>query len=184
WGEDWQIGGKARIPASFPDGTSQTIAFVERYAKCGFPGKTSGDWNSYLYASRIWAEDSDGSCFACPGPVTENYGNNGAYESPAWWMTTRPGGGALIANYPDPNRPPADYPIDRTTGISIYMTAIQNSPGPNNCDPSRLQALAAGQMLVVLMDGSVRGVSVNVSTNTLARAFTPNDRLPMGSDWD
>src|SRR5262249_5520582 len=43
WGEDWQIGGKARIPATFPDGTSNIISFVERYAACG-PG-TAGDWN-------------------------------------------------------------------------------------------------------------------------------------------
>src|SRR5262249_29308789 len=143
WGEDWQIGGKARIPASFPDGTSQIIAFVERYARCG-PGKPGGpgvgDWNTYKFASRIWAEDSDGSCFACPGPVTENYLNDGAYESPAWWMSIRPGGGGLIVNYPDPNNGvPPDYPIDRTTGISKYMTAIQDSPGLRiGCDPTRL----------------------------------------------
>src|SRR5436305_2716867 len=55
WDEDWQIAGKARIGASFPDGTSNTIAYVERYAKCG-PG-TTDDWNSYKYVSRIWAED-------------------------------------------------------------------------------------------------------------------------------
>src|SRR5947207_988693 len=70
WGEDWQIAGKARIPASFPTGTSNVIAFVERYTRCG-PG-TSGDWNSYIYVSHVWGEDSDGGCNACPGPVTEN----------------------------------------------------------------------------------------------------------------
>src|SRR5579884_3628149 len=84
WGEDWQIAGKARIPASFPDGTSNVIAFVERYTRCG-PGN-AGNWNSYVYASRIWAEDSDGSCWACPGPVSENYGNAGCWVSPAFWM--------------------------------------------------------------------------------------------------
>ena len=38
------------------------IGFVERYAKCGFPGTSASNWNTYQYASRIWAEDSDGSC--------------------------------------------------------------------------------------------------------------------------
>jgi prepilin-type N-terminal cleavage/methylation domain-containing protein len=181
WGEDWQIAGKARIPASFPDGTSNTIAFVERYAMCG-PG-SSADWNTYRYVDRIWAEDSDGSCFACPGPVTEYYGNNGAWMSPAWWMTIRPGGGNLIATYDDPSRPPADYPINRTTGISPYMTAIQMTPTRQQCDPTRLQAMSAGGMLVVMMDGSVRLVNASVSTDTLARAFTPNDGLVLGNDW-
>jgi len=184
WGEDWQIGGKARLGRSFPDGTSNVIAFVERYASCGLPGKTSGDWNTYLYASRIWAEDSDSSCFACPGPVTEHYGNNGAYQSPAWWMSIRPGGGQAIVSYADPNAPPADYPINRGTGTSRYMTAMQVMPPPNNCDPTRLQALSAGGMLVVMVDGSVRSVNPSVSTDTLARAFTPNDGLVLGSDWD
>ena len=44
-------------------------------AQCG-PG-SAADWNTYRYVSHIWAEDSDGSCWACPGPVSQNYGNNG-----------------------------------------------------------------------------------------------------------
>ena len=180
WGEDWQIGGKARLAADFPDGTSNIIAFVERYARCGFPGKSSSDWNATLYANRIWAEDSDGSCFACPGPVTENYGNNGASESPAFWMSIRGKG----VSYPDPNRPPADYPIDKTTGISRYMPIVQNAPPRDNCDPRALQATGPGGMLVVMCDGSCRAVSPSVQANTtLARAFVPNDRFPLGNDW-
>jgi len=176
WGEDWQVGGKARIPATFPDGTSNVIGFVERYAACG-PG-TAGDWNTYKYASRIWAEDSDGSCFACPGPVSENYGNLGAYESPAWWMSIVGFG----VSYPDANTPPADYPLDKV-GHSRYMTAIQNSPTIKQCDPTRLQAMSSGTMLVVLMDGSVRGVSTGMNLDTLARAFVPNDGFTLGGDW-
>ena len=179
WGEDWQIAGKARIPASFPDGTSTSIAFFERYSKCGFPGKNSGNWNSYEYASRIWSEDSDGSCFACPGPVNEHYGNNGSYESPAWWMSIRG-----LASYPDPNSPPADYPIDKVTGSAAkYMKLPQVKPPPTNCDPTRLQALSSGGMLVLLMDGSVRSVNTNVNLDTLARAIVPNDGFILGSDW-
>jgi prepilin-type N-terminal cleavage/methylation domain-containing protein len=186
WGEDWQIAGKARIPASFPDGTSNTIAFAERYAQCG-PG-TAGDWNTYLYTSRIWGEDSDGSCFACPGPVTEYYGNLGAYESPAWWMSIGPSGtrfqGETPIQYPDPGRRPLDYPINPATGTSRYMLPIQLTPTQQQCDPTRLQAMSAGGMMVVMMDGSVRLVQASISTDTLARAFVPNDGFPMGNDWD
>jgi len=178
WGEDWQIAGKARIPASFSDGTSNTIAFVERYAQCG-PGSTA-DWNSYRYVSRIWGEDSDGGCFACPGPVSEYYGCTGAYESPAWWMSIA---GKNVA-FPDPSHPPANYPIDRSNGTSPYMTPIQDQPTRIQCDPTRLQAMSSGGMMVVMMDGSVRLVNTSVSTSTLARAFTPDVGLPLGNDWD
>jgi prepilin-type N-terminal cleavage/methylation domain-containing protein len=183
WGEDWQIAGKARIPASFPDGTSNTIAFVEHYARCGLPGASAANWNAYQYHSRIWAEDSDGSCFACPGPVTEYYGNNGAWESPAWWMTIRPGGGNPVVAYTDPSQPPAGYPIDQN-GHSQYMQAMQITPLVDNCDPTRLHAMTPGGMLTLLMDGSCRSVAPGVSTDTLARAFVPADGLDLGSDWD
>jgi len=181
WGEDWQVGGKARIPASFPDGTSNVIAFFERYSECG-PG-TTGDWNAYKYVSHIWGEDSDGGCFACPSPVNEYYGNLGSFQSPAWWMAIGPGGSTFGVAFPDPGSPPADYPINPATGLSRYMTAIQQTPTRKLCDPTRLQALSAGGMMVVMMDGSVRTVSSSTSTTTLARAVTPNDGFPLGSDW-
>jgi hypothetical protein len=178
WGEDWQIGGKARIPASFPDGTSNSIGFFERYAACG-PG-TSADWNTYRYANRIWSEDSDGSCFACPGPVTENYGNLGAFQSPAWWMSLLNVSGAQM---PNPQSPPPGYPIDPITGAAPFLTLPQVAPSIRQCDPTRLQAFAGGNMLVLMMDGSVRGVNASISLTTLARAIVPNDGLVLGNDW-
>jgi len=190
WGEDWQIAGKARIPATFPDGTSNVVAFMERYAQCG-PG-TTADWNSYRYVSHIWGEDSDGGCFACPGPVAEYYGCLGAYQSPAWWMSIGQGGGTFGVKYAGPGQAPADYPINLSNivvngvppGGSRYQTAIQVTPTQQQCDPTRLQAMTAGGMLVVMMDGSVRSIAPSVSTATIARVMTPNDGLPLGSDWN
>jgi prepilin-type N-terminal cleavage/methylation domain-containing protein len=190
WGEDWQIAGKARIGSTFVDGTSNTIGWMERMAKCG--AGTSNDWNTYKYVSHIWAEDSDGSCFACPGPVTEFYNNLGAYMSPAWWMSIGQGGSTYGVTFDDPTRPPVDYPLNRTNvvdqwgtppGASRYLTAIQPTPTQQQCDPTRLQALSPGGMLVVMMDGSVRAVSTSIANSTLARALTPNDGFPMGDDW-
>jgi hypothetical protein len=175
WGEDWQIGGKARIPASYPDGTSNVIGFMERYAKCG-PG-TARDWDSRRYVSRIWAEDGE----PVSNPVSTCYQIT-AWESPTFWIDLNPGVGCS-RGFPDLNRPPANYPIDPATGISPYMTAIQITPTLQQCDPTRLQAMSAGGMLVVLMDGSVRSVSGNISTNTLARAITRNDGFVLGNDW-
>jgi prepilin-type N-terminal cleavage/methylation domain-containing protein len=173
WGDDWQSGGSFRMPARYPDGTSNTIGFFERYARCG-NGTAVGNWNSNIYASHIWAEDGP-----IPGPIAEKYipGNSDQWIrhwlGPVWWITLKGG-------Y-DP-APPPGYPID-ATGHSIYMTAIQNRPTIAQCDPARLQAMSSGGMLVGMMDGSCRSVSAAVSIDTLAKAVVPDDGFPMGSDW-
>jgi len=168
WGEDWQIAGKARIPATFPDGTSNTIAYFERYAKCG-PG-TTDDWNSYRYVSRIWAEDGE----PLPGPVSMHFQNT-SWQAPTYWIN--------ITGGFDYGQAPADYPVNRATGQTAYQSPIQSVPTLKNCAPTRLQAMSAGGMLVGMMDGSVRSVSTNVSVHTLARAIVPDDGVPLGSDW-
>jgi prepilin-type N-terminal cleavage/methylation domain-containing protein len=177
WGDDWQTGGSYRLPASYPDGTSNTIAFFERYARCG-NGTAGGDWNSNIYASHIWAEDGP-----IPGPIAERYipGNNDQWIrhwlGPVWWITL-PGGYDPGAGAPAPS----DYPLDQN-GHSRYMTAIQSRPTIQQCAPSRLQAMSAGGMLVVLFDGSVRNVSASTNPDTVAKAVIPNDGFPPGSDW-
>jgi prepilin-type N-terminal cleavage/methylation domain-containing protein len=174
WNDDWQSGGKFRMPAGYPDGTSNTIGMFERYARCG-NGTAGGDWNSNVYASHIWAEDGPN-----PGPVAETHIHSSNdvwirhWLGPVWWITIN--GGI------DFDPAPADYPID-VNGHSKYMTAIQSKPTLAQCDPSRLQAMSAGGMLVGMMDGSVRNVSASVSTDTLARAVVPNDGFTLGSDW-
>lgn len=160
WGEDWQKAGKARIPQSFPDGTSNTIGYVERYAVCGDVA-VQNQGNGNVYAERIWGEDGQNS-----GPIAQKYTNN-VFFVPAFWASI-PGG------Y-DPT-PPAGYPMN-------YFTLPQVKPAIKTCDPTRLQTLSAGGLQVLLMDGSVRNISASVSQVTLGRAFVPNDENPLGSDW-
>ncbi len=175
WGEDWNTGGKARIPASYPDGLSNTIAFFERYSKCG-PG-SSKDWNSNVYVSRIWAEDGTPNT----GPVSQSYGDTQVWEAGAWWIDLAP---FSQGSYPNPSSPPANYPINLTTGVAAAgLGSIQSKPSIRDCNPKGLQALSSGGMLVLLMDGSVRGVSTSINRDTLARAVVANDGLVMGSDW-
>jgi len=184
WDEDWQVNGKARIPASFPDGTSNTIAFVERYSRCG-PG-TAADWNE-RYVTRIWADDGEPHS----GPVS-NFWQRTSWQAPAFWIDVlNPNnlqadanhGGTGRGYYPASARP-ADYPINPATGLSAYMLPIQNMPPIEQCNSWQLQAMSAGGMQVVMMDGSVRSISSAVSVHTLARAFVPNDGYPLGNDWD
>jgi len=176
WGEDWNTGGVCNIPRSYPDGTSNTIAFFERYAKCG-PGRAS-DWNSSIYSSRIWAEDGA----ANPGPITQSYGGGDAalaWESPTWWIDL-----ATSGSYPNKTSPPLHYPINLVTGIAAPgLGPIQNKPSIQQCNPRSLQAMSSGGMLVVLMDGSVRSINPSMDRNTLSRAIVRDDGLVMGNDW-
>jgi len=168
WGEDWQIAGKARMPASFPDGLSNSIGFFERYSVCG----DGTSWDSNRYSERIWGEDGQQ-----PGPVAEKYDGGTQNQSafaPAFWIDY-PGG------Y-DPT-PPGDYPINRSTGDSVYLAPIQARPTVFECNPKRLHSFSAAGLQVLMMDGSVRMVSTGMSRPTLARAIIPNDGFVLGSDW-
>jgi len=169
WDEDWQIGGKTRMPQNFPDGTSNTIAYVERYAKCG-PG-TAADWNSYRYVSRIWAEDGE----PLPGPVSMHYQQT-SFEAPTYWIHI-PGG------YPNHSSKPANYPIAANGTSSFLNPPMQVRPSQQQCDPTMLQAMSTGGMLAALMDGSVRTINAGITNVTLIKAFVPDDGFPMGNDW-
>jgi prepilin-type N-terminal cleavage/methylation domain-containing protein len=172
WGEDWQVGGKARMPASFQDGTSNTIAFFERYAICG-PGP---QWdNSTVYAERSWQEDG-----ALPGPVTQFHASQSCFNTPTYWVNPVPGAGAnggwdnLGAI---PKAGTTAYPIDPNTGISAYFAAPQTAPRIDQCDPRRLQSFTASGIQVLLVDGSVRNMRTTTDLSTWVRFMVPNDGL-------
>jgi prepilin-type N-terminal cleavage/methylation domain-containing protein len=189
WDEDWQVGGKARIPASFQDGTSQTIAFLERYAICGQGsyGKPSSPWGqSWRYAERSWQEDG-----ALPGPITQYHNPGSAYCSPTYWIPAGLTGGfpqpsganrGGFQNFAAMNNVPT-YPINRTTGVSTFFTAPQSAPPVALCDPTRLQSFGASGIQVLLMDGSVRSVATSTDPTTWVRALLPNDGFVLGSNW-
>jgi prepilin-type N-terminal cleavage/methylation domain-containing protein len=173
WGEDWQVGGKTRIPASFSDGTSNTIGFLERYAICG-PGP---QWdNSTVYAERSWQEDG-----ALPGPVAQNYAPQNAFNTPTYWVPI----GSKAGTFTDPGRVyrDPDYPYNKATGITTFLTVPQVAPPVNQCDPKRLQTFGASGIQVVLLDGSVRAISSGTSADTWVRALVRNDGYVLGSDW-
>jgi hypothetical protein len=87
-------------------------------------------------------------------------------------MSIKTSGGS--ASFPDPNTPPAGYPINQTTGAAPFMTLPQLKPTQKQCDPTRLQALSSGGMLVGLVDGSVRNVTLIVAFWLPCPADLPN----------
>jgi prepilin-type N-terminal cleavage/methylation domain-containing protein len=159
WGEDWQVAGKARIPATFPDGTSQSIAYAEWYAVCGQNGTTTGT----SYVEHIWGEDGQNA-----GPVAQIHNTNVTF-TPSFWN-------GQASPIDDANQ------LDRiTTGLQTPL--FQVKPPQNACVPGRLQSHSSGGINVLLMDGSVRMVNGSISQATWARAIVPNDGLILNGDW-
>jgi prepilin-type N-terminal cleavage/methylation domain-containing protein len=68
----------ANIPRSFPDGQSNTIVFVERYAVC-------------QGAQHAWNNDTNGA-----GPGQSPNGNTGSDASPAYWEDSINGWGSPV----------------------------------------------------------------------------------------
>jgi len=60
---------------------------------------------------------------------------------------------------------------------------IQPIPYTTQCDNGRPSTMHAGAAQVLLGDGSVRGVTANVSAGTWLIAITPDDGNPMPSNW-
>jgi len=162
WDEDWQIGGKATIPSSFPDGTSNTIAFLERRTICGPPGGTTGS----QYVERIWGEDGQNS-----GPKAVFNGGNNVYFSPAYWVPV-----------PENNPYGSGYPF-RASDLNVNISGIQVAPSQNLCDPKRLATFGASGIQTVLVDGSVRTIKPSISPLTLNMALVPGDGGVLGNDW-
>jgi len=204
WGEDWQYGGRTRI-ASISDGLSNTIGYMERYCRCGLPA-LEGPWGSIgdgchraQFRENVWNEDGQNG-----GPVAEHYeDSNGSFpwETATWWADYPTGSCAPSGSqFTNPNYPPSGTGVFGTNYPFYYpmsfVKTIQNAPpwnqlilgyplgnSVNGCDPTRLQAFNGGTCLVLLMDGSVRGLSVNISQLTLAQAITPDDGQILGTDW-
>jgi hypothetical protein len=185
------VGGKAVIPKSFPDGTSNTIGYFERYAVCGDSTKA---WGSGItpgtppYCEHIWGEDGQNV-----GPIAQSWNNN-AWMTPSWWVDT--GVGSPGQGFDDPGRLPNKYPYDwivnpTAHGLpTTFLRPFQESPNvlgdikdPRTCYPTQLQSFSAGGLQVLMVDGSVRVVSPGVSLPTWASAIIPNDGRTLGNDW-
>jgi prepilin-type N-terminal cleavage/methylation domain-containing protein len=178
WDNDWQVGGKARIPSGFPDGTSNTVAFFERYAVCG-PGP---QWdNSNVYAERAWNEDG-----SLPGPITQYHRRQSCWTAPSYWISAGSSGGGTggggFENFGAMANAQPPYPLDKTTGISAYFALPQVAPPIEQCDPRRLQSFTASGIQVLLMDGSARSVKPGASASVWVRAIVPNDGLPFSGE--
>jgi hypothetical protein len=149
----------ARIPATFTDGTSNTVVFAEKYMICGPTNNR--------HAAFYWGE----TCLNCGSPSSFNIAYQGACN--------RLGGDTTYVG-----SPPMFYQSTTANGRPMnQVVPPQAKPSPNACNPCLLQGPNAGGILVGLGDGSVRMVSSGISQVTWANAVNPADGNTLGPDW-
>ena len=155
-----------RMPLTFADGTSNTIAFAEHYAvRC----KTTiffwfADLPSYL-----------------PNGVIDHraaFADNG----PAVWSSYDPYFFSTIA-YEFNDAYPATSGNPPTSAGSIPGLTFQVSPRVSDCDPLLAQTPHHSGMLAAMGDGSVRTLSPGIAPTTYWGLVTPAGGEVLGSDW-
>jgi len=155
-GNGWWYGSQA-IGRSFPDGTSNTLAFATMYSSCGVSG---GVPLTYWFG-----QPAVGVCTASAATI--------AAYTPffGFWYNTNPG-----------NMVPATS--DQLNGPQQYEI-FQVQPTAPNCNPSYVpQSFASSGMSTSLFDGSVRQINPSISVTTFVWATQPNDGNPLAADWN
>ena len=149
--------GNARIPATFTDGTSNTIVITEKLAQC--TNNTSSYWKGF--GGNWWAY---GALSSPKLPPPSNYPPMPYYPGfEIAFFAAFPGGATAIG--------PA----------SIFQ--LQPQPFQGNCDPLRASTGHTGVIQAALGDGSVRSIAPGMSPITWWWACTPSGGEVLSSDW-
>jgi prepilin-type N-terminal cleavage/methylation domain-containing protein/prepilin-type processing-associated H-X9-DG protein len=146
--------GGSRIPTTFQDGTSNTIMFAEKYARCDGPLGFGGTWwmRGVLHGSNGISANDD----SFPGDRLSGVFAGGVGIDGTTWPS---GPGSLFQVQP--------LPFTGSTGCNHQLASSPHTGGMN-----------AG-----LGDGSVRFLSQGLSGTTWAFALTPAGGEVLGNDW-
>jgi prepilin-type N-terminal cleavage/methylation domain-containing protein len=148
--------GQASLASTFPDGTSNTILFAEKFAACYGTSAPGGTWwmRGVLFGGQSIGIMPNDDSF--PGDrFSAVFAGGFGIDGTIW--TTGPASLFLVKPLP----------------------FLQN-PGP--CD-NRLASTPHQTMNVCLGDGSVRSISQGISPGTWWAACTPAGGEVLGSDW-
>ncbi len=137
------------------DGTSNTLAWSERYAyNCGGDGV-------------FWTETSGRTRFPVPLEFCKGCAPITAFRSPT---------------FADSHMTPMDHfqypPLFPTPSVTFQVR-----PKVADCDPRQVQASQSRGLLVALADGSVRTLAPGISPATFWAAVTPDGGEVLGGDW-
>jgi len=171
----WWYGSQA-IPRSFPDGTSNTLAFATMYSVCGSPTASPTYW---------YGQPGQGAASVLGGGLV---GTGGFANTPffGFWYSSSAAAALGAVSVPassDINFPAAAGGNGGAPGQTLEIFQVQ--PTQLNCNPSYVpQSFSSSGISVSLFDGSVRQVAPSISVTTWVFATQPNDGNPLGSDWN
>jgi prepilin-type processing-associated H-X9-DG protein len=147
--------GMARIPATFQDGTSNTILFAEKYARCNGTHNPGGTWwmRGVLHGAKSLSTRED----SYPGDrLSAVFAGGVGYDGTRWLQGT-------------------------ASLFQVQPSNFLSRPGP--CDNRLASSPHTGGMNVGLGDGSVRFLAQGISATTWAAALTPAGGEVLGSNW-
>jgi prepilin-type N-terminal cleavage/methylation domain-containing protein len=152
------------LAATFRDGTSNTVLFVEHLALCTSPegGNSATDGRSVWPAVNLTTGD----------PIV--------YWTGANTTTSFPGFPGFAIEYPTAMVP------DPNNGNVLSWKLPQANPLLGNggiCDPTTASSGHSSGVLVSMGDGSVRLVTSSVSMRTWNAVLTPANGDTIGPDW-
>ena len=154
----WDAG--AKIPGRFPDGTSNTIIFAEKYGACKGLDNANGQWWMrgvfHGQTGRPNANDSDDSY---PGDRLSAVFAGGIGQDGYKWAS------GLNSKF---LVQPKNFLLPFSSG--------------GQCD-GRLASTSHAAMNVAMADGSVRSVSPTISPATWYAACTPDGGEQLADDW-
>lgn len=136
---------RTTLPASFPDGLSNTIAFTQRYAYC------AKEFTSYSLPQR-GMPGIRRATFADGGPVVQGSGS----EGDVYPVTTG-----------DPPESNANVP-------RLKNMPFQVCPKPDECYPHLTHGTFSAGLLTAMFDGSVRCLREGIHPPLYWGAITPN----------
>jgi len=149
------MAGSARIPASFTDGTSNTVMYGEAYGTCTSTGGSAwlsaGNGTTWNYVPAFCVNTKSR---LTTSPVTAAT-NDGLYAT---------GGLATLCN-------------------PLQIAPNQSGIAPTVCNTNQPQSAHPGGMNVTLGDASVRFVSGNLTQTTWNNVCDPRDGNVLGTDW-
>jgi len=170
------------------DGTSNTVLFGERMAFCAGPNYPQNSSCKLASGSVTWSIWARGGRNATNSNWNDGAGsatfpiNSSPPSGYSWW--DNPAFDQLYISDSNSVGPRSDpnFRQNRDCGV-VNPGGIQGDAMPLRCDYRRLQALHSGVMMTAMADGSVRGVSANISALTWQYVCTKDLGETATGDW-
>ena len=173
------------------DGTSNTVAFAEKYGTCGNGGSA---WGIGSVMAFVVQEQSTGTVWA--QAVNPNgavylpfiaYGvvGDATLNEEYSMIPQQPTGSPLSGFGPTQSANNADAATSRALPLRTPRPATTqyNYTTQVGCDYGRPSTPHGGGILTLMVDGSVRSTSTSVSPTTWWLALSPDDGQVLPSDW-